>query len=265
MPNLIFLKLGGSLITEKDLERTSRQDVILRLGSEIAAARLADPQLDLLIGHGSGSYGHTAARRHNTRAGVFSPEDWLGFSDVWLQARALNQIVIENLASAGLPVIAFPPSAFMLARDGQALPVQCTAIRAALSAGLIPVVNGDTVFDFIRGGTILSTEDVFEALAPELLPNRILLAGLENGVFADYPTCAQVVPNISPESLKIHQEHIKESASVDVTGGMRQKVDAMLALAQRIPGLEAQIFSGLEPGNLRNALQGAQPGTRIHA
>ncbi len=263
--NLVFLKLGGSLITDKDQERTARPEVIRRLAAEIAQARQETPGLQIVLGHGSGSFGHSAARKHGTRAGVYNQQEWRGFAEVWYQARALNQIIIELLVEAGLPVVAFPPSACLFARDGKPLLPDLVPFQAALHAGLIPVVNGDAVFDAIRGGTILSTEDVFVALAAVLRPARILLAGLEKGVYADFPACQHLLPELTPLSLEINRSGIQGSASVDVTGGMRQKVDEMLALAQQIPGLEALIFSGLEPGSLCEALLGAQPGTRIHA
>jgi isopentenyl phosphate kinase len=264
MQTLVFLKLGGSLITDKDIEKSPRPDVIQRLAAEITEARLNQPDLSLVIGHGSGSFGHTAASKYNTRSGVDSPEGWLGFADVWYQARALNQIVLEILTAAGLPVVAFPPSAFILAQNGQAMAPETSHLSAALANGLIPLVNGDTVFDKVLGGTILSTEDVFAALAPALKPSRILLAGIENGVYSDYPACLHLVPYITPYNLQSFDSQIKGSASIDVTGGMRQKVEGMLNLAQQIPGLEALIFSALEPGNLRKALQGNLTGTRVH-
>ena len=265
MKTFIFLKLGGSLITDKDRENTIRKEVIQRLAAEIAEARAANPDLGMLIGHGSGSFGHNAAHQHSTRAGVGSPRAWQGFAEVWFRARLLNQIVIESLREVGLPVIAFPPSAFFLACDGKALPPPISPLQAALEAGLIPVVNGDTVFDTARGGTILSTEDIFSALVPSLSPARILLAGIEHGVYADYPTCLHLIPYVTPFSSNIIRSQIQGSASIDVTGGMRSKVDEMLSLAQQYPGFEALIFSGMVPGNLREALKGFCPGTRIHA
>jgi isopentenyl phosphate kinase len=45
---------------------------------------------------------------------------------------------------------------------------------------------------------------------------------------------------------------------------MRSKVAQMLALVEEIPDLEILIFSGLQPGNIRRALQGEIPGTRLH-
>jgi isopentenyl phosphate kinase len=263
MPDLVFLKLGGSLITDKKRAHTPRPDVISRVAEEIALARRETPELRLLLGHGSGSFGHVAAHKHHTREGVQGQASWLGFAEVWSEARALNQIIIEGLSAAGLPVVAFPPSAFMLSRDGIPAEWPIEGLERALGAGLVPVVNGDVVFDTVRGGTILSTEDVFSALAFALSPRRILLAGIEAGVYADFPACLRPIEQITSASFAHVLQGISGSASVDVTGGMRQKVELMLHLTHQIPGLEALIFSGDIPGNVQNALAGRATGTRI--
>lgn len=263
--DLVFLKLGGSLITDKDTQRAPLLDVLARLAGEIAESRRKRPQLQLVIGHGSGSFGHIPGRRYGTRQGVRSEQEWMGFAEVWKEARALNQLVIEALAAAGLPVIAFPPSAAVIARDGHPLRWDLHPMQAALDAGLLPLVNGDTVFDEQRGGTILSTEDLFIYLARLLHPGRVLLAGREEGVWADYPACTRLIPEITPENYLAVAAQITGSASVDVTGGMIEKVRTMLDLAGDLPGFEARIFSGLKPGLVKQALLGARPGTGIRS
>ncbi len=263
--NLTFLKLGGSLITDKDQPHTARPDVLARLAAEIAAARAVRPDLPLILGHGSGSFGHVAARKHGTHQGVHNAGNWLGFAEVWKEARALNQLVIEALTAAGLPVIAFPPSAAVLAQDGKPIRWDLAPLQAALAAQLIPVINGDTIFDEKRGGTILSTEELFIYLARQLHPRRILLAGLEAGVWADFPASTRLIAEITPENFTDLASQIGESASVDVTGGMLEKVSGMLALTRLLPEFTALIFSGSRPGNLSEALLGATPGTRLHS
>ncbi len=265
MNNLLLLKLGGSLITDKDQPHTARADVLARLAQEIAAARQADPSLRLIIGHGSGSFGHQPAKKFGTRQRVHSAADWRGFAEVWQKARALNQIVVEALTTAGVPVIAFPPSACITARDGQTAQWDLTPLVAALNAGLVPLVNGDTVFDELRGGTILSTEDVFVHLTHRLNPRRILLAGLEAGVWADFPACTRLVERITPRNAAQVIAGVGGSASVDVTGGMLDKVKQMLALIEDHPQLEVLIFSGSQPGLVLQALSGRAPGTLLTA
>lgn len=260
---MYFLKLGGSLITDKNQPRTPRLDALKRLAEEIAAAWSRTPDMRIVLGHGSGSFGHTPALKYGTRAGVKTPEDWLGFVEVWKEARALNQIVVDALSSAGLPVVAFPPSAAVTASGGKVARWDISPIQSALQARLIPLVNGDAIFDDARGGTILSTEDLFIHLAGLLRPRRILLAGLEDGVWADYPLCTRLIPLITPSSFPGSAAQIGGSASTDVTGGMLEKVRSMLALVEELPGFQAVIFSGLHPGNVEGALSGATPGTVI--
>ena len=81
-PNLLFIKLGGSLITDKDQAESARADIIFTLLQEIRQQLQREPSLKILIGHGSGSFGHHAARKFGTRQGVSTPEDWQGFQEV---------------------------------------------------------------------------------------------------------------------------------------------------------------------------------------
>ncbi len=261
--NLIFLKLGGSLITDKTSPHTPRLDILHRLVAEIHTALDAQPDLRLVIGHGSGSFGHVPAHRHHTREGVHTPSEWAGFIEVWREARALNQIVVESLAKAGLPVIAMPPSAAVTAAGGQVSNWDLSPLQSALAAGLIPLVNGDTIFDTRLGGTILSTEELFFYLARRLKPRRIALAGIETGVWADFPTRSRLIECITPDGLGQVADRLLGSSAVDVTGGMLSKVRTMLDLLADVPDLEILIFSGLVPGNVILALSGKEIGTRI--
>jgi isopentenyl phosphate kinase len=263
MGNLYFLKLGGSLITDKSTPHSPRLPVLHRLAAEVAAARQADPSLKLLVGHGSGSFGHIPAQRYGTRQGVQTLEEWLGFVEVWREAFALNRLVVDALSAAELPVIAFPPSASLVASGGKVAAWELAPIISALQHGLVPVVNGDVIFDRQRGGTILSTEDLFLHLAPHLLPQRLLLAGKEPGVWEDFPACTRLIPLITPRSLPQVLSTLEGSAAVDVTGGMRSKVQGMLRLVESLPGLQVQIFCGDQPGNLFAALSGKEIGTLI--
>ncbi len=259
-----FLKLGGSLITDKHQPLTARPEVIKRLAAEIAAGLASQPGLQLVLGHGSGSFGHTPAKEHNTRNGVDTPEGWRGFAEVWRQARALNQIVMESLHAAGLPALAFPVSAAVIATDGRIVEWDTRPLEAALQRELLPVVYGDVAFDVQRGGTILSTEDIFDALAPRLNPGRILLAGLDP-VWADFPANTRLVETITPANLAEVAAALGGSAATDVTGGMAAKVQQTLRLVTSLPNCEALIFSGQKAGEVQAALQGQSPGTRLAA
>ncbi len=263
--SLVFLKLGGSLITVKDRPHTPRMDVLERLAHEIAEACEQDPELRILVGHGSGSFGHVPASKYQTRQGVHTTAEWRGFVEVWHAATALNQLVMSALTGANLPVIAFPPSASVTVSDGKVETWNLAPIENALANGLLPLIHGDVVFDERRGGTILSTEDLFTHLALQLHPSRLLLAGIEPGVWRDYPHNTSLVTEITPASFHQLEAGISGSASIDVTGGMLDKVRQIVALVGQESGLEASIFSGEIPGNVQRALSGDKLGTLIHA
>jgi len=262
---LVFLKLGGSLITVKDRPHTPRLELLGRLAQEIAEAQAQDPDLRILIGHGSGSFGHVPADKYHTRQGVKTAEEWRGFVDVWRQAAELNHLVMDAIATAGLPALAFPPSAMVTARQGRLTDWDLVPLRNAILNGLLPVIYGDVVFDQAWGGTILSTEDLFAYLVSRLHPTRLLFAGMEPGVWQDFPTNTLVMPEITPTNFPSLGTGLKGSAATDVTGGMLDKVHQILSMLSQLPALRAAIFSGEIPENVRRSLLGEELGTVLRS
>ena len=252
MRPLCFVKLGGSLITDKRREATARQRVLQRLASELSEALRADPDLRVLFGHGSGSFGHWEASQYGTRAGVKTPEAWYGFTRVSASALRLNRIVVDSFVSAGVPMISLQPSASAEARDGVITALELAPIRAALAHGLVPLVFGDVAFDIVRGGTILSTEDLFLHLAGDLRPAWIFLLGNAPGVLDGD---GRVISQITPDSYPEVRAHLRRSGYTDVTGGMADKVAQMMSLVKRQSELRVRIFSGMTSGALRDALR----------
>jgi isopentenyl phosphate kinase len=220
--------------------------------------------LRLVLGHGSGSFGHVPAKKYGTRQGVKTKTGWRGFVEVWREAADLNHHVIKALNNAGSLAISLPPSGSVIANDGEIASWDLSSLISALEAGLLPVIYGDAVFDRVRGGTILSTEDLFTYLANQLLPSRMLLAGREPGIWADYPKSENLLTDISSKNIAQISPFLEGSSNTDVTGGMASKVLQSLALVQKIPAMEVSIFSGEIPGTLQHALLGARMGTTIH-
>jgi isopentenyl phosphate kinase len=79
MPETIFLKLGGSLITNKDQAHTALIDQIDAIGKQIKQYCQENPENRLLLGHGSGSFGHVAARNSIPGKEYFLRMNGLGF------------------------------------------------------------------------------------------------------------------------------------------------------------------------------------------
>ncbi len=259
---LTFVKLGGSLITDKTRPYAARHETIERLAREVSQTLAAAPALRLLIGHGSGSFGHWAARPYGTRGGVTTPAQWRGYAQVAAAAARLNRIVVDTFLQAGVPVWSLQPSASARCHDGDLQHVDIHPIHTALAHGLIPLIYGDVALDDARGGTIISTEDIFVHLAEHLHPARILLLGEVEGVLS---SDGRIIPRITPADLPRLEESLSGAAGVDVTGGMGDKVRRMIHLVQRHPGTHVHILTGTLPGLLTRVLLDADPipGTRI--
>lgn len=260
---LIMIKWGGSLITEKDKAFTPRLEIIQSLAKQIKDITEIKPELKIIIGHGSGSFGHAVASKYQTRTGVKSRADWAGFAKVWHAARSLNVIVSQSLHDQGIPSVTFSPMSFISSTDGIGNEFYQFPFDAALSSGIIPVVHGDVVFDHILGGTILSTEDIFSLLADFYHPQKILLAGIEDYIWADFPENKLPIKSISPRNFEEIKNLIGASASVDVTGGMITKVKLMLDLVKRSPTTKISVFSGLTSDCLIKEVLGSPTGTII--
>lgn len=268
MSERVLLKLGGSLITDKTREQAPRLDVIRRLAQEMRQALDARSDLQLLVGHGSGSYGHFVGRRYRTREGIVSDKSWRGYAETGTVAARLNRLVADVLWEAGLPVLSVQPSASAVCRDGELERLEVRPIVTALENGLLPLVHGDVALDEVRGCTIVSTEEILSYLAGLLHPQRIILVGEVDGVYDRDPLCdptAQPIAEISPANYAHVKQWLGDSHGVDVTGGMFSKVQEMVALAQRVPGLLVHLITGQEPGRVRRVLLAPDVagGTRI--
>ncbi len=265
---LVFLKLGGSLITDKRLPETPRLDIIRQVAATMASALRRDQSLRLLIGHGSGSFGHVFGRRYGTRAGVQTPEQWYGFAATADAAARLNRIVIGALLEEGVPAWSIQPGVALRCVDGRVEQGPDDTVRLALARDLVPVVFGDVALDSVRGGTIASTEEIFASLVHRLHPRRLILAGEVDGIYTADPLLdpqAQRIPTITPALLEGIADSLGGSHGVDVTGGMRAKVEESLAMVRTNPHLEIVICSGLLPESLGAALAGRRVGTLIRS
>lgn len=62
IPEVVFIKLGRSLVSNINVPYSPRLAVIRQFAEELARVMKAKPQIKIIIGHGSGSFGRTAAK-----------------------------------------------------------------------------------------------------------------------------------------------------------------------------------------------------------
>ncbi len=275
MEDLILIKLGGSLITDKSKPFTPRMDVIKRLASEIHEAR--EKGAKLIVAHGGGSFPHRPAKEYRVNEGIINDQSYRGISLVQDAASRLNRIIVGALIEAGENAVSVQPSAGLVAEDGRIKGWCLEPLKEMLKYNLLPVPYGDVAFDTKRGCSIISTEEIInyltshekilDYLSTQYRCKKIILAGVTDGVFTADPQkdpSAKPIPEINSSNYEDIRKYLGGSADVDVTGGMVDKVAKVFELARL--GVEANIIGGLKEGNLRRAIMGEKGiGTTVRA
>lgn len=261
---VVLVKLGGSLITDKRRPETARNEVIERLARELE--ELDRQEVRLVLGHGSGSFGHVAAARHGIQHGVGTPEQLLGVTETQDQAATLHRLVIGALRRQGVSAFSLAPSSFLVAADGVPADLWIESLQEALRIGMLPVVYGDVVMDRELGASIASTETVLLALAERLLScgvvvRRSVWLGETDGI---YDEKGATIEELQHGSIADVLEQLEGASGTDVTGGMRHRLETAASLAAL--GVESWIANGLEPGLLKHILEGGGfKGTKVRA
>lgn len=259
----ILIKLGGSLITDKTKAKTFRPERVRQIATQVVRLRDHSHNIRIIIGHGSGSFGHFEARKYRTVEGVRSDHERQGFVQVGAVAAELCQLVLGEFHAAGLPTMRFQPSSTIVASDRKIQSFDSRALAMALNQQLIPLIHGDIALDEIIGGTIISTEALFVRLVGQLGVQQIILLGEVDGVLDQN---GELIPRISPGSLADVRSALAGSHGVDVTGGMLQKVETMVDLVRNHPSLVVTIADGRRDNILVDLLlEGREIGTRICA
>lgn len=258
MKKLTLIKLGGSVITNKEVPMMVRADVLQRLVKEIAHAK-KETGSSVIIGHGQGSFGHAPALRYKTMDGFINKDSVMGMAITQDTAAQLNRIVVHELINEHIPAVSFLFSNTVITNAKKADSWCFDVLDTYLKSGLTPVTGGDVIVDKKQGCTIWSTEQVLSHIAQHFGEeyqyeiDRIIHVTEVDGMLS---AKGDLIPKVNRANEKEVIAHLNGTKGFDVTGGMGHKIDESLQLLDK--GVESYILSGLKEGNLYNALKGNQ-------
>ena len=246
---MIVLKLGGSVITEKDRPETLDGPALERATDAIAAALEDGDTTDLVIVHGGGSFGHHTASEHGVST-TDGTRDVAAVAEIHGAMKTLNQFVLGRLHGRDVAAVPVHPFSTASRDEDGALELPITQIQTLLAEGFVPVLHGDVIAHAGEGATIVSGDELVAELADALAAARVGLCSTVPGVLdAD----DAVIDDIA--AFEDVADVLGASDATDVTGGMAGKVNTLLELEA-----EASIF-GLE--DLERFLAGERPGTTV--
>ena len=250
--DLTVLKIGGSVITDKNGELAARTQEIARLTEEIRKANVGR----LIIVHGGGSFGHPIAEKYNIKGGLKQDSQKIGFSETHHVMTVLNGLFMDSLVWQEIPAVSVTPCSCIITENGRIKDFRESAIGSLLDMGFIPVMYGDAVIDSEMGFTILSGDQLVSTLAIKFKAERIVFGVDVDGIFDSDPKTeknAKLFKRLNLQQLKQLQNNLPKPMGHDVTGAMFGKVTELIPAVEQ--GIVVNIVNACKPGNILKVLQ----------
>ena len=272
MRDCVVIKWGGSLITDKSQLCTVKIDVIESLSKIVK--QCIDSDVDIILVHGAGSFGHLRAKRWRLNEGLISDFNFQSQNDCHSQKQAikmvrnemltLNHHIANSLEKIGLQVNISPPHKWVKNTgsnfQGNILDnFSDYQNTICITYGDVVECEGEMEFG------ILSGDDLVVRLCKEI-PNvkRLVFAiGGVDGILRCPPDVAKAddLIEIWTPDMKFIGAH---DQAIDVTGGIGLKAARGAEVAKM--GIAVSIVNGVYPERVFNACMGEEFfGTQIIA
>jgi len=235
---MILIKLGGSVITNKEKPLSVRRKTIDNL-----AKSLKKINESMIIVHGGGSYGHYWSVKYDMHTKE-KKYDLRGVAIVKNSMIELNKIVLDSMLKNKLNPYCLPPTDFML--GNKPISKKVKEIEKIAKSGLIPVTYGDALWYGQKKTYILSGDKIMTHLAKILKPRLSIFVLNEDGLYSDLKSKKLIY------ELRDKRYLISEN-KMDVTGGMTRKVEEALKISKI--GMNVFFVNGNKPERILKAVR----------
>ena len=236
---MILIKLGGSIITNKQKPLSPRRKTINNILKEIG--KIKEP---IIIVHGGGSYGHYWSVKYDmhTKPAKTSPK---GVAIVKNSMVELNKIILDSAVKNRINSYCLPPTDFM--NGNKAIKSKILTINDISKSGLTPITFGDALWFGQKKSYILSGDVIMTTIGNILKPRLSLFVLDVDGVYSDLKTKKLIY------DFKKEKPEIKNN-KMDVTGGMTRKITEANKMAKA--GLKVFFVNGNKPKRITDAVSG---------
>jgi len=236
---MILIKLGGSIITQKQKPLTARIATIKMIASHLR--KIKEP---FVVVHGGGSFGHYWSVKYDMHS---RPDryDTKGVAVVKNSMVQLNRLVLDSFLESKLNPYCLPPADFMF--DDKPILKKVLEIPKIAKNGLVPVSYGDVMWFGKDKFYILSGDRIMGILAKILKPRLVVFVTNVDGVYTDMKT-KTLIREIKKELPVV------SDVKMDVTGGMNRKIKEATKIAK--DGIRVFFVNGNKPERIVNAING---------
>lgn len=235
---MILIKLGGSIITNKEKPLLARKKTIDNLSRSLR--KINQP---IIIVHGGGSYGHYWSVKYDMHTKE-KKYDLRGVAIVKNSMIELNKIILDSMLKNKLNPYCLPPTDFM--SGNKPIIKKIKEIEKIAKSGLIPVTYGDALWYGQKKTYILSGDKIMTHLAKILKPRLCVFALNEDGLYSDLKT-KKLIYELQGEHPSISEN------KMDVTGGMTRKVEEASKIAKM--GISVFFVNGNKPERIVKAVK----------
>jgi len=237
--HMLLIKLGGSIITNKEKPLSPRRKTIDRI---IHSLKKVDESI--IVVHGGGSYGHYWSVKYDmhTKPKRYDPR---GVSIIKNSMVELNRIILDSFLKNKLNPYCLPPTDFVIGNKPTLKKIK--QIEKIANAGLIPITYGDALWYGDKKSYILSGDKIMSMIARVLRPRLTIFVLNVDGLYSDLKD-KKLINEFKDEKLFI------KKSSVDVTGGMSRKVTEASKISKM--GLKVFFVNGNKPDRIVNAIKG---------
>ncbi len=237
-----IIKLGGSIITEKENYRKVNKTLLRKLCKMISV----DKGKKILI-HGAGSFGHIMALEHGLeKPGRIGGKEG-AISKVMSDVLHLDSLIIEELNKDGVRAVSVPPHAIYHENTPD-----FRIISELLRKGFVPVLFGDIVVsgDKYR---IISGDEIALDLSREFEPESVVFFTDVDGLYDSDPKVnmkAMFIPSIRSTDISVID------TGKDATGSMAGKMERIKKMVRYTK--RVVILNGSRPERVRDFFRGKE-------
>jgi len=235
---MILIKLGGSIITNKEKPLTPRKKTVDKIAKSLR--KISEP---LVIVHGGGSFGHYWSVKYDmhTKPAKYNME---GVAVTKNSMVELNKIILDIFLKNKLNPYCLPPTDFMA--GNKPILKKIKEINKISRSNLTPITYGDALWYGQKKSFILSGDKIMTIIAKTLKPKLSIFVMNVDGLYSDFKS-KDLIYEIGRKEAKISE------TDMDVTGGMRRKVEEATKISKM--GLNVFFVNGNKPDRIVKAVK----------
>ncbi|MHA1474060.1 MAG: isopentenyl phosphate kinase [Promethearchaeota archaeon] len=260
---VIIIKLGGSILTDKNTPYSMRNEVINSLISQISDNYQISNQPKIIIIHGAGSFGHPIANSYSIQKGLNQniPNQTLGLAKTHQSVKKLNTKIVDGFLSREIPVLSLTTSSVFFQENSVLKFTGFNQIASLLELGIIPILFGDILLHDSKNFSIISGDRVIYEICKSFSSsintkykiNKIIFCFDKDGIIiSSSEKDSKIIQNIRSKDIKLLSLK-KFEDSIDVTGNIRGKLKEIKKICDL--GIPVQLINGQKPNLLTKAMK----------